>query len=133
MKSTYINGNKIILNPNCSEAVYRIDYKEAESALTHDEMEILNSMIVMEKRKYPDFDGVIEERTYFEYTELDLFLDYFEIPSQRNHWTDSATSEMDKKEYDTEMKLFCNRHRLPYKDMYDKRHMGDDYDGEIDS
>jgi len=123
----------MILNPNCSEAVYRINYSTAKSTLSKEEMKLLDNMIDNKEYYRPDGDGGVEYREYFEYTQLDLFLDYFDIPSQRNHWTCNATSEMERKEYDEEMRAFCITHGLPYKDCYHKRHMGDDYEGEINS
>lgn len=114
----------ITLNPNCSEAVYRLNTKAIWN-LTQKEAEILIEITggVFETR-----DSESEYRNYFEKTELDLFLDYFQIPSRRNHWTCYATSEMTKKNYTEAMKLFCSKHGLPFKDIYDNRHMGEDDD-----
>ena len=60
-------------------------------------------------------------------------MDYFDIPSQRNHWTVNATSDMKESEYNDAMRLFCDTYGLPYKDCYEKRHRGDDYEGEINN
>ena len=116
----------MILNPNCSEAVYKIQMETIEE-LSEKEMEILISLIDI-KEVYNPSKKMVDYRPYFENGELDLFLDYFQIPSNRNHWTCSATSEMERNEYNREMRKFCNRYRLKFKDVYDKRHMGDDVD-----
>jgi hypothetical protein len=123
------------LNPNCSEAVYRIHH-QIVAGLTERQYEILQDILgkdtLEELIKNPNTSEFMY-RTYFENVELDFFLDYFDIPSDRNHWTVSATSGMTREAYNKEMEIFCIRYNLPFKDVYDTRGMGDNYDGEINS
>jgi hypothetical protein len=114
-----------MLNPNCSEAVYKIKANTLMD-LSEKELEILKDLIGDELLK-PDSKN-LDYRPYFENADLDLFLDYFQIPSNRNHWTCSATSSMNREDYNTEMKSFCDRFGLEFRDVYNKRHMGDDVD-----
>jgi len=116
------------LNPNCSEAVYQIDMEVVKN-LPEQQLQLLIKLLKRngESIYNPDKD-MIDYHTYFEYDLLDYLLDYFQIPSKRNHWTVNATSELSKKDYTSNMKRFCKRFKLPFKDVYDKRHMGDDVD-----
>ena len=58
------------LNPNCSEAVYRIE-KSVFRNITEEEKEILKDLIIIDEDA-PDFNGEIEYNPYFEDVELDL-------------------------------------------------------------
>ena len=49
----------MILNPNCSEAVYRINYEVAKIKLTKEQLDILDRIIDSSESNYPKNDGCI--------------------------------------------------------------------------
>lgn len=140
------------LNPNCSEAIYRIKVKDIDK-FPKNQLKIFQKIMISQPRVLSNlgainqaynksgklrkdwwrnvFETPEEEHRkgfedakkgvdfmytpYFEDLELDLFLDYFNIPSQRSHWTTGATSLMDKKDYNKYMKLFIKKYKLKAK------------------
>jgi len=99
--------------------------------MTDDELKIFKRIMSeedYERALYSPNSKGLDYRPYFEKPELDLFLDYFGIYSNRNHWTTSGTSGWSREEYTKEMKHFCNCYGLPFKDVYNRRHMGNDVD-----
>ena len=117
----------MILNPNCSEAVYKIKsetFKKFTSKQVNIFDNIIESMCNTLKFEIPIYiEGQdFEYRPYFEKIIIDLFLDYFNIQAERTHWTGSGTTYMKKEVYEKEMKAFCEHYDLPYKkDSFERR------------
>jgi len=113
-----------LLNPNCSEAVYRLDLWTIKN-MSGIELEILEDILgfgTVRDAIYHPSKNHFEHTEYFENTELDLFLDYFQIPADRTHWTVNATSHLDRDTYNDLMKDFCIKYKLPYIERYDDRY-----------
>jgi len=119
-----------ILYSNCSEAVYKISgnlidslsneakgvfYQIVESCGSINTLNLCGDAITRS-------NDIWSSNPYFENTELDLFLDYFNVQSERTHWTCGATSSLDKETYTKLMKEFCEKYNLIYKDIYERRY-----------
>jgi hypothetical protein len=122
-----------MLNPNCSESVYKLS-KETLKEFNDKELETFKNIISRLQTGEFSFDVPpiylegedFEFTPYFEKWILDIFLDYFEIEAERNHWTCGATSYLSKEQYDELVKKFCDWYSLEYKDMYERRYKEDE-------
>lgn len=117
--------NNKILYPSCSESIYKIKAKDI-SKFKKKQMQIFED--TLEKVGKNEFLKPILIKgedflynPYFEKFPIDLFLDYFNIPSERNHWTGDGTSYMNKKDYTKLMKEFCKFYHLKFKDKFKQR------------
>ena len=114
-----------ILYPSCSEAAYKINTRDIKNKEQRKIFRKIIKILQEDMDSPPDIvftkKGKWKYNPYFEKDLIDLFLDYFEIPSERTHWTNGTTYKKET-EYNDLMKAFCKKFNLRYRNMYERRY-----------